>query len=113
MPYRNRTPQLLGNRGEPLGKQVRIPGLVAEKTQAAGDLALHQTQCRFDADASCGIQDLVGHAIGIEDSRVLTDSVELLLRAEELEQPLLPMIIGDAGLLPQLAQAIPAVFGKS
>ena len=72
-----------------------------------------ETKCWFDADASCGVQDLVGHAIGIENSRVLTDPVELLLRAEELEQPLLPVVISDAGLLPQLAQAVPAVFGES
>ncbi len=71
--------------GKPLREQVGIPGLIAEKTQAASDLVLDEPKCRFDADAACGIQDLVGNAIGIEDGCVLPDPIELLLRAEELE----------------------------
>ena len=92
---------------------MSIPGFIAEETQAARDLALHETQCRLDSHASCRIQNLVGNAIGIENRSVLADPVELLLRAEELEQPLLPVVIGDASLLPQLAQAVPAVLGQA
>lgn len=42
---------LLRNGSKPLGEYMGIAGLVTEKTQAAGDLAFHQTQRRFNIDA--------------------------------------------------------------
>ena len=39
-------------------------------------------------------------------------AVELLLRAEQLQRALRALVVGDAGLGAQVAQAVAAVFGE-
>lgn len=58
-------------------------------------------QGRLDADAALGIEYLIGDAVGGKRLHVLCRSVELGLRAEELQGALHALVIGDAGLLAQ------------
>lgn len=63
--------------------------------------------------AAHGVQDLIGHAVRLQDGHILGDAIELLLRAEELQGALAPLVIGDGRFGAQGHQAVEAVIRQA
>ncbi len=97
-------------RRELLGEQAAVACLVARKPQAPDDLVAHARQGRFGGDAPRRRKDREFDAELLQDLDVADDPVELLLRPEQLQGALGPLVIFDAGGRSQVAQAVAAVF---
>ncbi len=107
-----RDAQCFGQLCERLGELEAVAGLIARQAQPAGDLLLDQGQRRLGADAAVAVQQLVGHAGAFQDRDVLRRAVELLLGAEQLQRAEAALVVSDAGVGAQRAQAVAAVFGQ-
>ena len=66
---------------------------------------------RLRGDAAVAIEHLKGHAILLEHRDVVGGAVELGRVAEQLQRAALALVIANAGLAAQRAQAVAAVFG--
>src|SRR3546814_18369207 len=82
-----------------------MSGLVARQQQTARDLLGHVLQRRLAADAAGAVQQGVLDAELPQDLDVLGGVVEPLLVAEHLQRAAAALLVGDAGLLPELLQA--------
>ena len=105
-------PGFCGKLREVLSEQEAIAGFVAGKPQRADELFLHARERRFVLEDRFSVEQLVRHAVRLEDFDVLGGAIELLLRAEQLQRTQRALVVGDAGVGAQLLQAIAAVLGQ-
>ena len=96
--------------GQRLREHVAVAGFVLRQTKPAGELFLDAGQRRLDRDAALAAQHLVRHAILLEHGDVFAGAVELRLVAEQLQRALRALVILNADVAAQVAQAIAAVF---
>jgi len=99
--------------GHRLGEEPAVAGIVVGQAKRADERHRGGCQSRFGGDAAFGVEHLVGHAVLLEDLDVAVDMVELLLLAEELQRPLLPAFIGNAGRGAQLDHLVARIFGDA
>src|SRR3546814_986140 len=98
-----------GEFGEALGEDKAVAGLVAGQQQAAGHLVGDMLQRRLLDDAAGAVEQAVLDAEVLQDLDVLGGIVEALLVAEHLQRAAAALLVGDAGVAPQLFQAGAAV----
>ncbi len=96
--------------GQRLREHVAVAGLVLRQAKPAGELLLHGGERRLDRDAALPAQHLERNAILLEHGDVLSGAIELRLVAEQLQRALRALVILDADVAAQVAQAIAAVF---
>jgi hypothetical protein len=70
-----------------LGELETVAGLVARQAQATDELVLDLRQRRLVPRGSRAVEQLVGHAVLLEDLDVLGRAVELLLGTKQLQVP--------------------------
>ena len=75
------------------------------------NLAFAVASAGLRGNAAGRIEHLVRHAILLEHRDIAAGAVELLLLAKQLQRALAALVIFDAGLGAQRAQAVAAVFG--
>jgi hypothetical protein len=74
---------------------------------------LRRREAGFDPDKAVAVEQFEGHARLLQDLDILADAVQLLLRAEQLQRALGALVVADAGLVAQRAQAVAAVLGQT
>ena len=84
--------------GEPCGEQARVAGLVDRRIDAAGDLLARGRKPRLEFDQPLAVDDLDRQAVLAEKAVVVGSRVETLLRAEEIEDALLALVVADSGI---------------
>ena len=97
--------------GERLRKHVAVAGLVLRQPKPADELDRRRGEPGLRGNAAGRIEHFVGHAILFEHRDIVAGAVELLLLAKQLQRALAALVIFDAGLGAQRAQAVAAVFG--
>ena len=99
--------------GQRAREQVAVTGFVVRQAQAAGQQVARARERRFDRRQLAAVEQLVGHAALFEHGDVALHAVELRLRAKELQRALGAVLVADAGVGAQRAQAVAAVFGHA
>ena len=104
----------LGSDGrELLGEHLAIAGVVIGQAQRPDERHGGCGKAGFGSDAALRVEDLERHAVLLQYIDIAVDVVELLLGAEELQRPLLPPVIGDAGCGTQLDHLVARIFGDA
>ena len=107
----NCTPSFAASAASACVNMWQSPVSSCGKPQPADELVLRGGEPRLGGDAAGRIEHLVRHAILLEHRDVVAGAVELLLLAEQLQRALAALVIFDADLGAQRAQAVAAVFG--
>ncbi len=84
--------------GELFDELPGIAGLVDRRIDAAGDLVLRTGKAGLELDQPVAADDLDRQAMLGEKAVIVGAGVEAVLRAEEIEDALLALVIVDAGI---------------
>ena len=103
----------LGHLRQAGGEELAVAGLVVGQAQAAGELAGAMGQRRLGGGEGVAIEQLVGHAALFQHRDVARGGIELGLGAEELQRAAAALLVGDAGVGAQRAQAVAGVLGDA
>ena len=110
---RKSTPSPRASAASALGEHVAIAGFVVRQAQAAGQTVTRLGQRGLGDGELVAIEQFVGHAALLQHGDVALHGVELRLRAEQLQRAAGALLVCDAGVSAQLAQAVAAVFGHA
>ena len=95
--------------GEFLDELPGLAGLVDRRIDAAGDLVLRIGKAGLELDQAVATDDLDRQAMFGEKPVVVGAGVETVLRAEEIEDALLALVIVDAGIGRERVDAVAGV----
>ena len=102
-----------GQLGQGVGEQKAVARFIFGQAQAAGDGGGRLRQGGFGAADPGFVQQLVGDAAFFEHLHVTLGLLHLLLRAKQLQRAGAAPFELDAGVRPQLRQALAAVVGDA
>ncbi len=102
-----------GQRGQFVGEQLAVAGLVLGQAQRADQGVGGAGQRRLHADDALAVQHFIRHAVLAQHLDVLGSGVQLLLGAEQLGGAQLAALVVDAGGRAQLVDAVAAVIGHA
>ena len=106
-----RTPSFSASSASACVNMWQSPVSSCGKRKPAGDLVRHVSQCRLGGNAAGAIEHLERHAILLEHRDIVGGVVELGRIAKQLQRAALALVIANADLAAQRAQAVAAVFG--
>ncbi|CFM34232.1 Uncharacterised protein [Bordetella pertussis] len=105
--------QRLGLLGQLQGEAPAIAGFVVGQAQAAGQLVQRARQRRLGGGQAVAVEQFVRHAALFEHGDVAPRGFHLRGGAEQLQRALGALLVLDAGIGAQGAQAVAAVFGQA
>ena len=100
-----------GERRQPLGEKVGIARFIVRRIDAADHAVLRVLQRRLDLYTFGGALHLAPHAERAQLLGMAREGVEVALARREMQDAARQLVVANAGLAPQPAQALAAVGG--
>ena len=95
--------------GERLGEDVAVAGLVARQVEAACERYARELERGFERGAAATVDQAMRDARLLQDRKVIGDCIDLLGRAQQLQDAVGGAFVLESDLAPQALQAAQAV----